>query len=87
MQYICGCNKREDQIDKVTSYKIQLSAFRDYDRAMDFQYELLSHGIKTDIERSGKYYSILLKDIVSLDEAVALEQLLKRNGFNTILLS
>ena len=68
-------------------YRVQTGLFRVYDNALNLQIRLLIEGYRADIFRQGELYAVQVGDFSSLDEAVVLEQLLRRSGYNTLLVA
>jgi N-acetylmuramoyl-L-alanine amidase len=77
-------------IEKTSSdyrYRVQTGLFRVYDNALNLQIRLLREGYRADIVRQGELYAVHVGDFTSLDEAVVMEQYLRRSGYNTLLVA
>ncbi len=87
MHYVCGSKVGKKQgSNEESRYYVQLSTFRNYNSAHEYQLELFCQGYYADVVRRGECYSILSREFHNLDDAVRHEVQLRRAGFHTSLL-
>lgn len=84
---IAGCCpdtqiKTTDSTDN--RYRVQVGIYRNYNRAMDFQMNLMENGIVTDIDRQGELFTVNFGEFSELDRAVRMERYLRCMGYNTM---
>lgn len=80
-----------DVIGKVpaveTRFSVQTGAFRNYNYAMRLQDELLEMDFPARIEEGDGFFRVRVGEFRALDEAGAMEQRLKRAGYQTIIVT
>ena len=68
-------------------YRVQVGVFRNYDKALRLQMQLLQLGCPTQIVRQGELHGVHVGEYETLDEAVILERALRKYGFATLLVA
>lgn len=79
--------KDEDQNSSTYRYRIQVGLFRIYDNAQNLQMQLNQLGLMPEIVRQGDLYAVHVGDFCNMDDAVMLEQMIRRLGYNTLLVA
>lgn len=80
----CESNNRDNN-DYV--YRVQIGLFRNYENASNLQMQMVHMGCSTQIVKQGELYGVHVGEFQTLDEAVALEHLLRAYGFDTLLVA
>lgn len=68
-------------------YRVQVGLFRNYNNALNLQYQLINEGYDTDIVRMGEYYAVLVGQFYDLEQAYQTEAALKNRGYNTLVIA
>ncbi len=68
-------------------YMVQVGLFRQYNNAFQMQYRILQSGYQADIVNQGDFYAVHVGDFQDMDDAVDFERVLRRAGYNTLLVS
>lgn len=68
-------------------YKVQVGVYRNYNNAMNIQYQLYQLGFPAELAHQHECYAIRIGEFSDMDEAVTLECLLKRIGYDTLLIA
>ncbi len=70
-----------------TRYSVQVGAFRNQNYANDLREELIEMDFPARIEQGDGYYRVRVGDFRTIDEAGRLERRLKREGYQTIIVT
>lgn len=73
---------RESQLQK--HYTIQVGLFRNYNNALNLQYQLQNEGYTADVVKNGEFYSVVVGDFSDLSRAYLVEEELKQRGYDTL---
>ena len=68
-------------------YAVQVGAFRNQNYARDLQEELMEMDFPARIERGEGFYRVRVGAFSSLEEAIRMEQRLKRAGYQTVIVT
>lgn len=77
---------RENEIDRI-NYSVQTGAYRNRTYAQNLLSELLSQDFPARIESGDGYYRVKVGNYQTLEEARMMEQILKRAGYPTIVVT
>lgn len=75
---------RESQLQN--HYTIQVGLFRNYNNALNLQYQLQNEGYTADIVKNGEFYSVVVGDFSDLSRAYLVEEQLKQRGYDTLVI-
>ena len=78
-----GCPGQEEEM----SYSVQVGAFRNRRYAEEFLMELQEMDFPVRIERGEGFYRVRVGEFETLEEAVRMEQRLKRAGYPTVIVT
>lgn len=67
-------------------YRIQTGLFRDYQNAVNLQYELINDGYSADIVRLGEYYAVITGHFSNENTARAAAKALNQKGYETLVI-
>lgn len=79
-------NKTKVRIEQ-NRYRIQVGLFRNYEYALGLMTRLFRSGYPGEIQRLDGLYSVFVGDFTDMDAAVELERRLRREGYNTLLIT
>lgn len=68
-------------------YRIQIGLFRTNENALRYQEQLFYNGFDSDVVRQGEFYAVHVGRFNDLDEAAVWEKVLRRAGYNPLLIS
>lgn len=68
-------------------YRVQTGLFRNPANAQRMQKELLSRDFPATIDSTGPYFRVQVGDYKDLSEAIEMEQRLRRQGYDTLIIS
>lgn len=68
-------------------YHVQVGLFREYNNALDLQFQLLRDCYRSEITRQGELFAVHIGDFSYLDEAAELERRLRLKGYDTLLVA
>ncbi|MDD3174549.1 MAG: hypothetical protein PHF63_12975 [Herbinix sp.] len=86
----CSCQNNIIQNDLSRfdyRYRVQTGLFRSYNKAMDFQLQLMEEGYLADIDQQGNIFAVITGDYSELEGAVMLERYLRFRGYNTVVIA
>lgn len=68
-------------------YRVQVGLFQVYNNALNLQSQLLQQGFQAEIVCRGDFFAVYVGDFNNLDDAVEVEQMLRRNRYNTLIVT
>ena len=77
----------EDGIIKENGYSVQVGAFRNRMYAERLMNELLEQDFPAYLEESGEYFRVRVGSFDTLNDAASMEQRLKREGYQTVIVN
>ena len=77
----------DDDMDDGVQYSVQTGAYRNLRYAEELRRELLRMRFPARIERGDGYYRVRVGEFDSLEEAIDMEQRLKRAGYPTVIVT